>query len=202
MPGIDVVHVLANNTLEFSIIKKPKRTTAAPKGQTRSDSRTQSHGALEASRVAGGEMRRTTRARHHGRLRFSSLCALSVCRVFAGWPLRRTAAEGLRLQRHGLPHLRVDGFPSFEQRPFLHYRLQTRGVLAGRHGLDQRQHAVDRAAQALLGTCAGAATREECLRTVVVKRSPVGQDNNARSALEWSRVAPEEAVQCQSFRSG
>ena len=41
-----------------------------------------------------------------------------------GRPLRRAAAEGVRLQRHRVPRLHPDGVAAAEERPLLHQRLQ------------------------------------------------------------------------------
>ena len=43
-----------------------------------------------------------------------------------GRPLRRAAAEGLRVQRHGVPRLHPDGVAAAQERPLLHARLHRR----------------------------------------------------------------------------
>ena len=58
-----------------------------------------------------------------------------------GRAVRRAAAEGLRLQRHGLPRLHPDGLAAPQERPLLHARLQRRDVHPGGTRLDRGEHA-------------------------------------------------------------
>ncbi len=57
-----------------------------------------------------------------------------------GRPLLRATAGGVRLQRHRVSRLHLDGDPTTQERPLLHLRLPTRGVHEGGHGLDRGQH--------------------------------------------------------------
>ena len=83
-----------------------------------------------------------------------------------GRALRRAAAEGLRLQRHRLPHLHPDGVAPPQERPLLHDRLQRRDLHPGRARLDRGEHDDRRAAAALPRARAGAARSRERVRAL------------------------------------
>ncbi len=60
--------------------------------------------------------------------------------------VRREAAGGLRVQRHGVPDLRADGVPPAQQRPLLHRVLHARRLHRARPGVDRGQLDEDRPA--------------------------------------------------------
>ena len=86
-----------------------------------------------ARRGAAADLRRRRARRHDGR------------------DVRRAEAEGIRLQRHGVPHLHPDGVAPARERPLLHARLPARGLHA--RGIDwvENNSMRTRAAAALPG---------------------------------------------------
>ena len=66
-----------------------------------------------------------------------------------GGPVRREAADRLRVQRHRVPHLRADGLATAQQRPVLHPRLPAGDLLADRADLGAGQRHAHRPAAAL-----------------------------------------------------
>ena len=55
-----------------------------------------------------------------------------------GGSVRGTAAEGFRLQRHGIPHLHRDGIATAQQRPVPHLGLHPGGLHPDGHAVDRR----------------------------------------------------------------
>ena len=66
-----------------------------------------------------------------------------------GRPVLRGAAAGLRLQRHGLPHLHPHGLAAAQERPLHCQGLHRRRLHGGRHRLGEQQQPGDHAAAAL-----------------------------------------------------
>ena len=99
-------------------------------------------------RAAAGDLRRRRAGRPDGR------------------HVRRAEAEGLRVQRHGVPRLHPDGVAPPEERPLLHARLPARGVHAGRARLGRGHFDARRAAAPLPRARAGSPRRREPVRAL------------------------------------
>ena len=79
----------------------------------------------------------------------------------------------LRVQRHGVSHLRPDGPAAAEQRPLLHDRLHASGLHPDRARLDRRQHHSARLSCATSRLFAPPADRHECVPPLVTGRLKV-----------------------------
>ncbi len=75
--------------------------------------------------------------------------------------VRRAQAEGLRLQRHGVPDLHPDGLAATRERPLLHDRLPARDLHEGRHRLGRGQLDAHRSSSATSRSSSRAAGSRE-----------------------------------------
>ena len=88
--------------------------------------------------------------------------------------VRRADAEGIRLQRHGLPRLHPDGVTADRERPLLHHRLPARGLHAGGLRLGRDEHHEDRPVAPLPRARAGARGCQEPVRALDGGRRTAG----------------------------
>jgi hypothetical protein len=97
----------------------------------------------------------------------------------------------LRVQRHGVPHLHVDGVPAAQQRPLPYDRLQRAGLHQGRDRLGKRHLYVHRAVAPLPCLGSRAAGRQERLLAldegIVMKGRPKQSGGVRRELNDYRR---------------
>ena len=93
--------------------------------------------------------------------------------------------EGLRVQRHGVPHIRAHGLAPAEERPLLLEGLPPRGLHQAGHRLGREQHDVERHHQALPRACPGVAGARQRVPAVEGERD-VGTWHTRRSSNRFA----------------
>ena len=115
--------------------------------------------------------------------------------------VRGAEAEGVRVQRHGVPGLHPDGVAANRERPLLHHRLPARGLHAGRIRLGRGEHDARRCCSA---TSRSSRPRSRASRTRSRRGRPSAPAKPQRSVRLASRAStvlvPEIAVSMSEVR--